>query len=221
MIPSLVVVAAWVVVEVGARPGRPARSSGRRATSVVLLVLVGVAAAWLIGPMSLGVPLIGGGVVVVRRRRGARAEAAALDASRADLADLFAVVVGAGGTVSDALREAAERGPRPVRGPVASVLRDADRGLGVVAALQRTDAFGPGYASLLASLVAAERDGVPLGTVVARLGDEARAAASALHHERVQQLPVRLLAPLTLCCLPAVVIGALVPLALAHLGDLR
>ena len=224
MIDAFVIAAlvALLLVPAG-RPGRHrdesvARELARHRVPAAGCAAVGVGV--IVAPVpALAVVALGGGAMIWRRRIAeARREADRSD-SVPEVADLLGVVVGAGGTVADALSLVAERGPAPTRAAFAAVIADADHGLGLVASLQRAD-LPPAFRSLLSGLVSAERDGAPLGVVVARLADVGRAARDARIRARIQRLPVLLLAPLTLCCLPAVLIGAVVPVALAHLSTL-
>ena len=215
-------VAAVLVVLTPVRPPvrtlaeRPRRVGlDRRVVAVPLVLLAGVVA-----PITSALGVVGVAVAVVAlRRRRARQRDEALRDTVPEIADLLGVVVGAGGSVADALDVVAHRGPVAARSPLTAMLDDADRGRGLVAALQRAP-LPEAHQPLLAGLVSAERDGAPLGVVVPRLAEAARTARSLRVRARVQRLPVLLLAPLTLCCLPAVLIGAVLPMAVAHLSAL-
>ncbi len=217
VVTLMLVVALWVAplgrpVRVGLVVGGRPRVRGR-----VVSIVAGSIAGAALAPIPASIVAVVGWVAL-RRRRLASAERA--DAERADsvveVADLLGVVVGAGGSVAEALALVADRGPESIRPAFLAVLADAEHGLGLVSSLQRAE-LPSSFRPLLAGLVSAERDGAPLGVVVARLADSARAARAARVRARVQRLPVLLLAPLTLCFLPAVLIGAVVPVVLAHL----
>lgn len=151
------------------------------------------------------------GVVANRRqhRHRRRLEAEALPA----VIDTIAVVVGAGGSVTDALRVLSIDGP-PATAPAfaeATRLREAGVALGQTLRRLAVD-LHDGFRPVLTTMVAADRDGAPLSFVLARLSEEARNARRIRTETRARQLPVRLIFPLVLCFLSAVIIGAVVPL---------
>lgn len=150
-----------------------------------------------------------------RRRRDAMADALV------DVADLLAVVLGAGASIPFAIRWLAERGPTPTRHGFAEVLTRIDSGQPVVAALRSIpNELGADYRPLTDSLVVASRDGAPTGLLLLRLGDEARAARRRQQDRQARALPVHMLFPLVLCSLPAVIVGAVVPLLVVAIGRL-
>ncbi len=165
-----------------------------------------------------------GVVVVARRARGRRGRRrqAAIDAGLGFTVDLVAVVLGSGGTIRQAIAVVATEGPEPVRGPFAAILERSIAGRLLVDALAEASIeLGPVFHPLLGILAGAEVDGAPVGAVLARLGDDAE------HRHRWQEdalagrLPVALVPPLVVCLLPAVVVGAIVPLAIVAVGQLR
>lgn len=156
------------------------------------------------------------------RRQQADRRAGALAAAAPAALDLSAVVLGAGGTVADVVTALADVGP-PVLRPAAATARDrASAGARLDEALHRLQAeLGPGLHPLTGALVAAREEGGPIGVTLARLAIEASAGRRRLGEARARRLPVLLLVPLVSCSLPAVVVGAVLPLALSALSQLR
>ncbi len=129
--------------------------------------------------------------------------------------DLVTVVLGSGGTVGEALRVVARDGPPAIRSEVAALVERARRGQPMVdVLLVLPETMGEAYRPLSDALLSAERDGAPVGTLLVRLADEARHLRRRRTEAEARRLPVRLLFPLVACALPAVVIGAVLPLAL-------
>lgn len=133
--------------------------------------------------------------------------------------DLVVVVVGAGGTPRRALDLVAARGPIEVAVPLSELMANTRAGWStrdVLIALP--EILGDDLRPLAAALLSAERDGAPIGVLLGRLADEARAVRRRRDQEQADRLAVHLLVPLALCSLPAVVVGVIVPLAVALLA---
>ncbi len=73
--------------------------------------------------------------------------------------------------------------------------------------------------SVVDVLIAAERDGASVALVLDRLASEAGRAHRLVAEERARRAPVLMLAPLTLCSLPAVLIGTIAPFVLLTFGQ--
>ncbi len=156
------------------------------------------------------------------RRRQERRHAEAAVASLPGAIELTVVVLGAGGTILDCLRALADGGPIPVRAPTAAALAAGADGVPIDRALRRwRDDLGPAYQPLTGALLLAWEQGGSVGALLDRLAVEAATARRRHGDLRARRLPVLLLFPLVGCSLPAVVIGALVPVALVALGGLR
>lgn len=176
----------------------------------------------------IGLALLGGlvgfgwlGLPRLRQRIVDRRRHEAVGDALADVADLLVVVLGAGWSVPGALRWLAEQGPGPTRSGFVEVLERLDSGQSVTVALRSIpDLLGPSYRPLATSLIVAARDGAPTGLLLLRLGDEARAARRRQQERFARSLPVRMLFPLVMCSLPAVVVGAVVPLVIVAIGRL-
>ena len=86
---------------------------------------------------------------------------------------------------------------------------------------QLKDRLGPVAQSLVDSLSAADRYGLPLAPVLERLSFEARQQRRRDAEAMARELPVRLAMPLVLCTLPSFVLLAIVPLLLGALSSLH
>ncbi len=170
----------------------------------------------LAGPVGWSVVILG--VVVLLRRQvrlGARAAAdRELAAGLGFTIDLISVVLGSGGTIRQAVATVADRGPTVVRPAFATALARAADGELLVDALARSvDELGPAFQPLVSALVSTERDGAPVSGLLERLADDAHQARRWQLEALRKRLPVTLALPLVCCFLPAVVVGAVVPLA--------
>ncbi|MEM9651877.1 MAG: type II secretion system F family protein [Actinomycetota bacterium] len=155
-------------------------------------------------------------LVLVRRRlvrRSVARRSAVLGAGLAPTIDLIVVVLGSGGTVHEAVAVVSEVGPLPVRHAFAEVLRCSADGLLLGDALVVLyDLLTPGFQPLIGALLSADRDGGALTPLLRSLADDAEQARAFQVQAASKQLAVSLVLPLVVCLLPAVVIGALVPL---------
>lgn len=168
--------------------------------------------------------LVVGGATGWRRwtaKRRVRERQQAVDDAVAEVADLLLVVLGAGAGVRQSVGCLAERGPEVVRPAFVATVERTERGQPLVWALAGlADDLGPGYWPLVSALTAAVRDGSPTSGLLLRLGDEARAGRRRSQERMARALPVQMLFPLVCCSLPAVLVGAVVPLVLVGLGRL-
>jgi tight adherence protein C len=200
------------------RPKAPRVRRGRIAP-----LLIGGALGWvLLGP--LGAPPSVGAVVLVRRARCARATRRA-DAARAarlpDALDLLVLSGSAGLTSRQGLRIVAQRGP-PVLSPAfADVVARVDAGAPLGEALPRlVESVGEQARSMVRTILTAERDGVPIHSLLVHLAEEARRQRRHELEAAARRLPVRLSFPLACCSLPAFAVLTVVPLAAAGLQRL-
>ena len=81
------------------------------------------------------------------------------------------------------------------------------------------DEGGPEMASVTDVLISSDRDGAPVAFVLDRLAAEANRLIRLAAEERTRRVPVLMLAPLTLCSLPAVLIGTVLPFVLLSFGQ--
>ncbi len=203
-----------------ATPSRP--SSAQRWRRPVTVGLAAVAVAVVIGPVlglviAAGWPLAGWW----RRRLAVGERERALARAQPIAIDLVGAVLGAGGTIPQALMVVGEHGPVVLRPAVERVMERRRAGLGFAAAsVSFVDEAGPAYQPFVRALVATERDGAPVATLLERLAFEARAARVRELDVRAKRLPLLLLGPLALCSLPAVFVGSVIPLVIVAVGGL-
>jgi Flp pilus assembly protein TadB len=195
---------------------------GRPRPMAVAQVAVAVVALGLIAPPLAPVPLA---IPVVRAqlvtRRRVRAEAAAVTRGLPDAVDLLLLCAGAGLSLPLAHPLVAARAPAPL----GSALRAADEATagGAVRAdalLEALVPLGDRAAALAHVLVDHLRYGVPLVPGLERLGLELRLDRRRRAEEEARRVPLRLLAPLISCVLPAFGLLTVVPLLVASLRSL-
>ncbi len=154
-------------------------------------------------------------------RRRSRARRQEIDDALSEVADLLLVVLGAGASVSDSIGWLVDSGPDVVRPAFAAVIERSESGRSLVRSMSElVDDLSPAYWPMVTALTAAVRDGSPTSSLLLRLGDEARTARRRSNDRAARALPVQMLFPLVCCSLPAVLVGAVVPLALVALGRL-
>ncbi len=139
-----------------------------------------------------------------------------------DVVDLLRAAVAGGASVHLALEAVDHHG----RGPVSEALRGASssaaRGAGRLADLLEDAAgvLGDHGRPLVRALVAAEREGTPLGPALEMVGRDLRALRRRRVEGAIRRLPVQLVFPLVFCTLPACVLLTVIPLAGASLAHL-
>ena len=154
-------------------------------------------------------------------RRRSRTRRVEIDDALSEVADLLLVVLGAGASMSQSIEWLAARGPEATRPAFEAVIERTDSGRSLVVALpELVDDLSPAYWPLVTALTSAVRDGSPTSALLLRLGDEGRAARRRSNDRAARALPVQMLFPLVCCSLPAVLVGAVVPLVLVALGQL-
>lgn len=155
------------------------------------------------------------------RRRNERLRAEAIGDAVPEVIEIVAVVVGSGGTIHEALRVLCTAGPTSIKPSLEALESRLRAGQPLAAALLRWgDDLGSAYRPLVGALLAAERDGAPLSQLLSHLVDEAVAARRIQAETQARSLPVQLLFPIVFCALPAVVIGAVVPLVFVSVDRL-
>lgn len=156
------------------------------------------------------------------RRRAVAQRSATVTAGLAPTIDLIVVVLGSGGTVYEAVSVVAELGPMAVRPTFALAIERTVGGLLLAdAVVEMYDLLTPAFHPLIGALLSADRDGGAMSDLLRSLADDAEQARAWQLEAVAKRLSVRLVLPLVICLLPAVVIGALVPLivvALRHIG---
>lgn len=184
-------------------------------------VLASLALGLLSAPLALVVPAAVVGRRHLTARRAARQHARAIITGLPDAVDLLLLGVGAGLSLPLAHAVIAPR----LRSPVGDALREADRE--AAAGRPRADALAGALAplgdrarALAHVLVDHLRYGVALGPGLDRLGLELRLDRRRAAEHRARRVPVRLLAPLVTCTLPAFALLTVVPLLAASLRAL-
>lgn len=188
----------------------------------------GTPALGALGAFALAGPVVaplGAGAVLARRQvRVRRAERRAADARRAALPDaleLFVTCVHAGRTPVQAIDELARHAPDAVRPAFAAVVQDRHRGRTLTDAVGGlTRLLGPEAEELVATVAAADRDGLALAPALDRLATEARHARRRAGEAAARRLPVQLSFPLVACTLPSFVLLAIAPAVLGALSTL-
>ena len=138
-----------------------------------------------------------------------------------EAADLFALAVSGGLTVSMAVGEVARWAPGPVGEAFVRAGRAVQLGRPTADVLDDVAAeLGAPIRPLVDVLLASERYGVPLGVSLDRVAREARLERRRRGEERARRVPVLLLFPLVLCVLPAFGFLTVVPLLVGSLPDL-
>ena len=184
------------------------------ASTALLLTLLWPRVANDTGGWGLSGRLLG----AIKAPGQARVRTRRLDEEVPATLDLICLALGAGATVASALRIVALRGPRYTAAYVAELVAELDAGLSVDAVLRRVpDMIGRAYQPTVATLRTTLTHGAPVGELILRLGDEARASRQRQLEKRARQLPVLLLFPLVACSLPALIVGAVIPLVVVSL----
>jgi Flp pilus assembly protein TadB len=154
-----------------------------------------------------------------RRLRSARLRD--LSTALPETVDLLLLCTGAGLSLPLALPLVADRAPEPVGAALRAAQVAADAGSGRADALVAHLApLGDPAAALAHVLVDHLRYGEALGPGLERAALELRLARRRRAEEEARRLPVRLLAPLLTCVLPAFVLLTVVPLLVAALRSL-
>lgn len=145
--------------------------------------------------------------------------------------ELVVLALQAGAAPTEAIATTAERLTRPtshrsIDPRIGAALDEAvhrmRRGVGFADALAALpESLGPVAAELADSIAAADRYGQPLGPVLDRLADEARAERRRRAEIEARSLPVRLSFPLVVCTLPSFVLLAIAPAVLGAVATLR
>lgn len=202
----------WLHVPVPDEPGR------RRLRCIAGLVALAVVVAPPLTVPIVAIAWLRARHEALRLRRGQeRAVAVALP----DAVDLLLLSISAGHSLSIAHPLVATRVPPPLGTALHDAAIEADRGRSRAEAI--VDAMTPlgGRAVGLGHTLADHlRYGVPLAPTLDRLGSELRLDRRRRAEQEARRVPVRLLAPLVACVLPAFALLTVVPLLAASLRAL-
>lgn len=194
------------------------RDRDRRLPVIILAALLAVVVTPLAGLVVLGA--VASRPRIAARRAAAARRLAVVDALP-EAADLLALAVAGGLTVTAALAIAGRWTPGSVGEALRRATDEIELGRPATDALEDlTNGLGPPGRPLVGVLVASERYGVPLGEGLDRVARDARLERRRRAEERARRLPVLLLFPLVLCVLPAFGLLTVVPLLVGSLPDL-
>ncbi|MFW2381592.1 MAG: type II secretion system F family protein [Acidimicrobiales bacterium] len=214
--------ASALVPVVWADPNRPnpkprTRSAQHRVPVVAAAVVVGVVALPL--PVLLILPLVWAVnplIAMASSHRQRRAMAAAFP----ETLEIIALSISVEMSIDEMIDLVARCGPQPIRPLFVAARRSLTAGHSRRQALrQLASQGGPPMAAACDVLIAADRDGASVALVLDRLAAEAGRAHRLAADERARRAPVLMLAPLTLCSLPAVLIGTVLPFILLSFGQ--
>lgn len=184
-------------------------------------LVVGLVLAPVVPPAPV---VVAAGVVVhalLRARRSARAQGRAVLRSLPDAVDLLLLSTTAGMGLALAHVEVAPRLAGPVGAALRAAAQRSEHGHARADALAAALApLGERAATLGHILADHLRYGTPLAPELERLGLELRLDRRRAAEEEARRVPVRLLAPLVTCTLPAFALLTVAPLLLASLRHL-
>ena len=138
-----------------------------------------------------------------------------------DTVDLLRVAADAGLPVLLAVEAVAPRAPPPWDAALGAAAEAAHRGRLVADALSELPSGCGDSGRRLAIVLRGAADGADLALGLDRLAIDARDLRRRRTEEAARRVPVRLLAPLVLCALPAFVLLALAPLVAGAFQALR
>lgn len=201
----------------GGPPARAATSTAR----VCVMVVAGTVAL-LVAPPLL-VPIVASGWIARRRRdaRARRSTSRAITNALPDAVDLLLLATSAGQSLPLAHPLVARRIAPPLGEALRVAATEADAGRpradALVAAMAPLGDRALGLSHALADHL---RYGVPLAATLERWSAELRSDRRRQAEEAARHVPVRLLAPLIVCVLPAFALLTVVPLLVASLQAL-
>jgi tight adherence protein C len=202
------------------RLGRPATSAGGGRLGAALVA--GALAVPVLPLAAVPLAVTAWALPGLSARRRHRRRLAAVAADLPDVVDLLVLAVGAGLTVRLAVAAVARRSPGPLGAELARAGQEADLGRRLADALDDIPGrAGEATRPLVASLIASERYGAPLGAGLDRLAHEVRADRRRRAEEAARKVPVKLLFPLVSCTLPAFGLLTVAPLIASAVRSLR
>jgi tight adherence protein C len=183
--------------------------AGYRPPVVVLAVLLGMVAGWVL-PHTLV------------RRRG-RLRLRELDNQLPDLIDLLVVTVEAGLSFAASLRLAADRMHGPLGEELRLTIQEQNLGLATNEALEnlltRVDTIA--LRSFVRSVLQGETLGVSIGQILRNIANDMRKRRRANAEEKAHKAPVKMLFPLILFIFPAMFVVILVPAVYSFLDAFK
>jgi pilus assembly protein TadC len=194
-----------------------------RAEELLMGALVLAAPALLLHPLlAIALPVGALAAPVSARRRRARSLEAEVVRDLPGVIQLLGLALVSAGSLRLALGVVAEAATGPVGRALALTVQRVDAGERLIPALEDScRPLGPPVQPLVRALAGAERYGVPLADVLARLADDARRARRRRAETAARRVPVRLLLPLVCCMLPAFVLLTVAPVVARTVGSLE
>ena len=207
--------------------GRAGRSSSRDVDVVVgnkiglaiIGLILGLVAgflgggAWWLTPIVLAAGLFW--VPDLRLRSRAHERNAGIRSGLPDALDLMDMCVQAGLGLQSAIARVAATHSGPVAEEFGRVLRETQLGRPRIEALndmaRRCDE--PSLTRVVGAIAQADRLGIPIAAVLRELAHDMRNARASAAREQAQKLPVKLLAPLMACFMPALFVVIVGPAA--------
>ncbi len=137
------------------------------------------------------------------------------------MTELLRIAIDSGLNITMAVTAVAERIEGPLSDELHRALAEVERGKRISDALEDVSVrAGDATRPLIGGLIAAERYGSPLSSVLERLALEARADQSRRAERAAKRLTVYLLFPLAGCTLPAFALLTVAPLLAGSVGSL-
>lgn len=210
-----------------------AQAAGTRLTALLLAALpiaalglghlIGADALGALFGTTLGMACAAAAIVLqlsglLWAERLARPRSDQLHAEVAVAADLLAAALRTGVPVSAAVLSVGEALEGPLSGRLMQIGRELREGVSPRQAWQRLADLAAAQGFITSAQRSAE-SGAALSRALARSADDLRADAAHERQAQAQRAAVLLVLPLGLCFLPAFVIGGLVPVVVAVLGD--
>lgn len=205
----------------------PRTMLGYRVVCAVLLpvlVFVLFGAGQLLNIAAMGLMLFAGWVLPLTYvQRKARKRLQEIDRRLPDLIDLLCVMVEAGLSFSQSMRQASAEFQPPLADEVRLTLQEQTMGLGVDEALanmaERADT--PAMRSFVRAMAQGEKMGISTGQIMRALSHEMRARRKAMAEEKAQKAPVLMLFPLVFLIFPAMFIVLMTPAIIGLVHSLK
>jgi tight adherence protein C len=204
---------------------------------VVAAQFFGLAVGWLVGlvvslivtsrpPLALAISLITAAAayllpeLILYQLAYKRSER--IRADLPDVLDVLTISVEAGQPFETALRQVVQSTSGPLRSELARLIHEMDLGMARAAALR---GFGerarvPEARSLAVALAQVDALGVPISNVLRTQANQLRQWHSQRIEEQAQKMPVKIIFPLILCILPALLVVVIGPAAITLLRTL-
>jgi len=167
---------------------------------------------------ALKLSIVGSARLLSARRASRRVD---FPSAAAATADLGAAVLGAGGNVGDVVTTVSRKGPNAVRPTFVAVCARSRSGVVLADALSfASDELGSAFHPFIGALLLADSGGASIGSVLQHLRDDARRNREFEAARQARALAARLVVPLVVCSLPAVIVGVIVPMVIVSFGSI-